>query len=61
MRWFQSLTPETKLELEQRNRNSFYDLRPVIIQDNLIYESATSADQIELENEVVTAEVVDNE
>ena len=47
-----NLTPETKLELEQRNRNSFYDLRPVIIQDNLIYESATSADQIELENEV---------
>ena len=47
-----NLTPETTLELEQRNRNSFYDLRPVIIQDNLIYESATSADQIELENEV---------
>ena len=46
------MTPETTLELEQRNRNSFYDLRPVIIQDNLIYESATSADQIELENEV---------
>jgi hypothetical protein len=47
-----NLTPETTLQLEQRNRNSFYDLRPVIIQDNLIYESATSADQIELENEV---------
>ena len=47
-----NLTPETTLELEKRNRNSFYDLRPVIIQDNLIYESATSADQIELENEV---------
>ena len=46
-----NLTPETTLQLEQRNRNSFYDLRPVIIQDNLIYESATSADQIELENE----------
>ena len=47
-----NLTPETTLELQERNRNSFYDLRPVIIQDNLIYESATSADQIELENEV---------
>ena len=47
-----NLSPETTIELEQRNRNSFYDLRPVIIQDNLIYESATSADQIELENEV---------
>ena len=47
-----NLTPETTIELQERNRNSFYDLRPVIIQDNLIYESATSADQIELENEV---------
>ena len=40
-----NLTPETTLELQERNRNSFYDLSPVIIQDNLIYESATSADQ----------------
>ena len=47
-----NLTPETTLELEKRNRNSFYDLRPVIIQDNLIYESATDADQIEFENEI---------
>jgi hypothetical protein len=47
-----NLTPETTLQLEKRNRNSFYDLKPVIIQDNLIYESATSADQIEFENEI---------
>jgi hypothetical protein len=46
-----NLSPETTIEMEQRNRNSFYDLKPVLIQTNFALESATGGDGLELENE----------